>query len=113
MALEMLVGGLVAAVVVLGLVGRLLPKRRPPSPVFRCDRCGAASRHNDRTTDAWRRGKTKFFCKGCHARWLQSRPPQVQASSAGSATGGGSGCLGVAALFALLPLAALLAWARA
>ena len=111
---EMLIGAVVAAVAVLGFVVKLLPKHKPPSPVFQCGRCGTAARHNERTTEAWRSGKTKFFCQACHAKWLQSCPPQERESYAKSAArSSSSGCLGVAALFALLPLAGLLAWVHA
>src|SRR5690606_38769109 len=110
---EILIGAAVAVVAVLGLVAMLLPKRKPPSQVFQCGRCGTASRHNDRTTEAWRSGKTKFFCQACHAKWLQSRPPPERQSHASSGGRGSSGCLGVVVLFALLPLGGLLAWAYA
>jgi len=103
---NLIVGIAVVAVVLLAIVAGLLPKKKPPSAVFRCARCGTASRHDDRTTEAWRIGKTKFFCRDCHAKWLQSRPPQEQRSRSGRA----SGCLGVLALFALLPLGGLLVW---
>ena len=113
MAPEMLIGAAVVAVVVLGVVAKLVPKRKPPSPVFKCGRCGSAARHNDRTSEAWRAGKTKFFCQACHAKWLQSRSPQERESYASSGGGSGSGCLGVVVLFALLPLGGLLRWAYA
>ena len=110
---EMLIGIVVAAVAIAGFVAKLLPKRKPPYSVFQCGRCGTAARHNDRTTDAWRSGKTKFFCQACHAKWLQSHPPRERESYAKSAASSRSGCFGMVVLFALLPLAGLLAWARA
>lgn len=108
MAPEMLIGAVVAAVAIIGLVGKILPKRKSPSSVFQWDRCGTVARHNDRTSGAWRSGKTKFFCQACHAKWLQSRPPRERESYAKS-TASSSGCLGVVVLFAFLPLAGLLA----
>ena len=108
---EILTGVVVAIAVVTGVVAILMPKRKPPSAVFKCGRCGAAARHNDRTSEAWRNGKSKFFCQTCHARWLQSRPPQERESY--SASGRGSGCLGAIVLFSLLPFGGLLAWAYA
>jgi hypothetical protein len=75
--------------------------------VFQCSRCGTAARHTDRTSDAWRSGKTKFFCQACHTKWLQSRPPQERVTHSSRS----SGCLGIVAIFALLPLGTLLAWA--
>lgn len=107
MSPDLIVGVAIVAVVALGLAAKLMPKRKPPSAVFQCSRCGTAARHNDRTSEAWRSGKTKFFCQACHAKWLQSRPPQER----GPHSGRTSGCLGIVALFALLPLGALLAWA--
>jgi hypothetical protein len=107
-ATELIFGVAVAAVAVLAIVSRLMPKRMPPSPVFQCTRCGAASRHNDRTANAWRNGKTTFFCQACHARWLQSRSPNERTSSSGHASSGNSGCLGIVALIAFAPLGCLL-----
>ena len=111
MAPELIFGAAVAVAAVLAIVAKLLPKRKPPSPVFQCSRCGTAARHNDRTTEAWRSGKTKFFCQACHAKWLQSRPPQERETFSARGSVSGSGCLGVAALFALIPLGCLVAWA--
>ena len=114
MAPELIFGAIVAAAVVLAIIAKLLPKRQPPSPVFKCSRCGMATRHNNRTAEAWRNGKTKFFCQACHAKWLQSRPPQERESYTRHGTSGGnSGCLGVVVLFALLPLGGWLLWAYA
>jgi hypothetical protein len=107
MAPEVIVGVVIAGVVVLSLVGKLLPKRQPKETHFKCARCGAVSRHTERTIEAWRNNKAKFFCQSCHAKWLQSRPSQEgeRLSSAGSSR---SGCLGVIVLFALVPLAGYL-----
>lgn len=115
MAPDFIVGVVIAAVVILGVVAKLIPKRQPPSPVFKCSGCGTASRHNNRTAEAWRNGKTRFFCQSCHAQWLQSGPPQERESSVRrSASSGNSGCLGVViVLFTLLPLGGLLLWAYA
>jgi hypothetical protein len=106
----------VVAFIGFGLVGKLTPKRMPPQKSFKCGRCGIAAQHNDRTAEAWRNDKKKFFCQACHAKWLQSRPLQEREqfsshSSGGSGSSGSSGCFGVVALFALLPISALFAWA--
>ena len=107
MSLETIFGIAIAVVIVFSLIGRLLPKRRPKEKHFQCARCGAVSPHTERTMEAWRNGKAKFFCQACHAKWLQSRPPQgrAQFSSRGN-VGSGSGCLGVVVLFAFAPVAA-------
>ena len=114
MAPETIFGTAVIVVAVLALVAKLVPKRQPPEKFFKCSPCHTITRHHRRTIEAWRSGKPKFFCQACHANWLRSRPPQEreQFSSPGSASGG-SGCLGVVVLFALLPLGGMLLWAYA
>jgi DNA-directed RNA polymerase subunit RPC12/RpoP len=107
MSPETIIGIVVAGVVALSLIGKLLPKRQPKETHFKCSRCGANSRHTERTIEAWRNNKTKFFCQSCHAKWLQSRPPQERERFS-SAGGSRSGCLGVVVLFALVPLAGYL-----
>ena len=104
MSPELVIVAVIVGVVVLSFVGKLLPKREPKETYFKCARCGAVSRHTERTIEAWRNNKTKFFCQSCHAIWLNSRLPHERErfSSAGSSR---SGCLGVAVLFALMPLA--------
>ena len=109
MSLEIIIALAVAALIGLGLVAKLIPQRMPPQKSFKCSRCGAAALHNNRTAEAWRNGKAKFFCQACHLKWLQSRPPQERYShSRHGSSRGGSGCLGVLLLFALLPLGAIL-----
>ena len=105
MSLETIIAVAVAAIVGLVLLAKLIPQRMPPQKSFKCSRCGTPALHNDRTSEAWRNGKTKFFCQACHLKWLQSRPPQEREtySSRGSSRGG-SGCLGVVVLFALVPI---------
>jgi hypothetical protein len=109
MSPEIIISLAVAALVGLGLVAKLIPQRMPPQKSFKCSRCGTAALHNNRTAEAWRNGKAKFFCQACHLKWLQSRPPQERESHfRHGSSRGGSGCLGVVVLFALLPLGALL-----
>ena len=105
MAPESLFAVAVVVIVVLAAIAKLIPKRQPPSLAFKCSRCGITNQHNNRTAEAWRNGKTKFFCQACHAKWLQSHPPPPRVSYArrGSSRGN-SGCLVVVALFVLLPL---------
>jgi hypothetical protein len=112
MSAETIIGIVVAGVIALSLIYKLLPKRQPKETHFKCSRCGTNSRHTERTIEAWRNNKTTFFCQSCHAKWLQSRPPQKRErfSSSGGASSGDarSGCLGVVVLFALAPLAGYL-----
>ena len=107
MSPELIIGAVIVGVVVLSFVGKLLPKRQPKETHFKCARCGAVSRHTERTIEAWHNNKTRFFCQSCHAKWLQSRPPQER-ERLSSAGGSRSGCLGVVVLFALVPLAGFL-----
>lgn len=103
----------IGLVVLLGIsvIGKLIPKRMPPKKSFQCGRCGISAIHNARTAEAWRHGKTKFFCQSCHAKWIESRPSQTRTRQAASRTSGaGGGCLGVVGLFALIPVAALVVW---
>ncbi|WP_157203508.1 MULTISPECIES: hypothetical protein [Methylomicrobium] len=104
MSSEAIFGVIIAGVIVLSFVSKLLPKRQPKEKSFKCARCGVVSRHTERTIEAWRNNKTKFFCPACHAKWLQSRPPQFSRRNAGS----GSGCLGIVVFFAFIPLAGYL-----
>ena len=113
MAPEMIFGIAVVVVVALVFVAWLLPKRQPPEKFFKCSRCKALSRHNNRTIEAWRNNKTTFFCQACHAKWLQSRPPQEHEKFSRRSSSSGSGCFGVIALFALVPLGCMLVWAYA
>ncbi len=114
---ETLMGVAAAVVALVAVLGLLKQKRQPPSRIFKCGRCGSAAHHNDRTSEAWRNGKTRFFCQACHRQWLQSQPPLERGSgnarrdSMSTGRTGNSGCLGVLALLALLPLGGLLAWA--
>lgn len=103
----------VVAFVGFALAAKHIPQRMPPQKSFKCGRCGIDAPHNNRTAEAWRNDKKKFFCQACHAKWLQSRPLQEreQFSSHSSGGSGSSGCFGVVALFVLLPISALFAWA--
>lgn len=109
---EKIIALVVVVLVGVALLAKLVPQRMPPKKLFKCGRCGTGTLHNDRTAEAWRNGKTKFFCQACHAKWLQDRPPvdreQYTSRSSGRT---GSGCLGVVALSVLLPICGLLAWA--
>jgi hypothetical protein len=76
-------------------------RRRPKEQAFRCGRCSSSTHHTPRTIEAWRRGKTKFFCNPCHAEWLRtSRHEPV----------GGSGCLSVVVFVVIIPSVAAIAY---
>ncbi|MBS0576510.1 MAG: hypothetical protein JSS45_08825 [Proteobacteria bacterium] len=110
MAPETALGIVVVAALVLSIVVKLVPKRRPATKIFTCSRCRAVTPHNNRTIEAWRNGKTKFYCQACHAVWLQSHPPHERPQSGLRSSSGNTGCLGFAVLFALVPLSGLLTW---
>lgn len=99
-----IVGIVVAIAVVLFLFGRLFPKPLPKEKHFQCARCGAVTRHTERTIEAWRNKKSRFFCQACHGKWLQSQPARIREQHA---TRGArpSGCLSVVVLVAVVPLA--------
>ena len=104
MSPEIIIGVVIAGIVVLTFVSKLLPKSQPKAKQFKCSRCGVFSPHTERTIEAWRNNKTKFYCQACHAKWLQSRPPQEREQFS-SHSDSRSGCFGVVLLFALIPLA--------
>ena len=99
---------LLAGVLLIGVLGwqRLFRRaRRPSQKAFRCARCSKIETYSTRTIEAWRLGKTKLFCRTCHAKWLETQPAahRVRASSR-------SGCLGVFVLAALIPTLALVSF---
>lgn len=104
MSSEAILGIIIAGVILLFFLSRLLPKRQPKEKSFKCARCGVISRHTERTIQAWRNNKAKFFCSAYHTKWLQSRPPQFSRGNVGS----GSGCLGIVAVLAFVPFAGYL-----
>lgn len=105
MSLEIIVAVLALAAVVLFFSKRRVPKERS----FRCARCSATAQHYARTINAWREGKTKFFCRSCHAAWLKSQPAQRGPGGSGS-RGERSGCLGALACLVAFPVALLAVW---
>ena len=100
------IAGLIAALVVTYF---LFGKRKvPEQKTFRCARCSQPSQHTPRTINAWRDGKTRFFCNACHSEWVRSHPhPQRSRSTDG---GSRSGCLGVLACLIFVPVALILGW---
>ena len=104
MALEQIIGGGLAVIFIIFLVARFFPKATPKETHFRCWRCGTSCRHHERTIEAWRNKKTKFFCQSCHRKWLESQPIKVQNQHSLSGGRAPSGCLGVALLLFIAPL---------
>jgi hypothetical protein len=95
-------------VVAVAAVVLFFSKRRvPKEKSFRCARCSSTAQHSARTINAWREGKTKFFCGSCHAAWLKSQPTRPGRSTS---RGERSGCLGVLACLVAFPVALLAIW---
>jgi hypothetical protein len=94
----------IAVVVVLLFFGR---KRQPKERTFTCGRCSTVAPHTPRTVEAWRAGKTKYFCNACHAQWLRSRPTPAHTPTVSPAR---SGCLSVVVFFAFLPVVLVCVW---
>jgi hypothetical protein len=99
---------IVAAIAVAGIVvvGRLfVGGRSPTQQSFRCSRCSSTSMHTARTIEAWRRGKTKFFCNACHGEWLRTQPREAKQGHGGSA-----GCLSAVVVFLAIPAVVVMAY---
>jgi hypothetical protein len=110
MRFEVLIAVGVVVALVLGVFRKSGGHRMPPQPSFACGRCRTITNHNQRTIEAWRNGKTKFFCPACHTAWLQTQPSRERRQYSSRRS---SGCLGVVAALAALPLGTLLTWAYA
>ena len=107
MSMEFIVGAVIAGLAVMFFAGEYFSKKLPTETHFECARCGTLARHTDRTIDAWRNNKTTFFCQSSHLKWVRARAPREREPGT-SPAGARSGCLGVVALFAVVPLAGLL-----
>jgi len=82
----------------------LISKSAPKEKTFRCARCKTISPHSQRTINAWRNEKKKFYCDACHVKWLDTLPPRErQRAGYVGGSGSGSGCLGVILAFAVVP----------
>jgi hypothetical protein len=66
---------------------------KPPETYFFCARCKLSTRHDDRTIEAWRNKKARFYCQKCHKDWLATHP---NAKHHDSRSHQGGGCLGAA-----------------
>jgi hypothetical protein len=110
-----LIATIVAVVLLIGIVRLFLGPKLPPASKFKCARCGVVESHNERTEKAWRGGLKAIFCNSCHRKWLAAQPQQRPTSAPGSSRrlAANRGCLGVAILFSLFPLAMYWAYAYA
>lgn len=69
---------------------------------FVCEKCGTPTAHDDRTLQAWRNGKSRFFCEACFSEWGQqhSAPPMIFQKQSGTRMG----CLGATLGFLAMPV---------
>lgn len=96
---------------------------------FTCAGCSGQFAHTKRTVAAWEKGSRRIFCDACHRKWLDARPPRLPSARADAvipsyARSGrnrtdrvpgairtspearaSGGCLGVAILMILVPVA--------
>ena len=103
-------------VIVLTVLAALKIAFRGPAPrsqKYKCARCGTLTTHSERTIEAGRHRRSKFYCQSCHAHWLASQPVGAKRNSASFNPRRSSGCLGIAILFVLVPVVAAYIWAYA
>ena len=79
-------GLLLGAIVIKSIFSSIFAKKPPAT--FRCARCRREMPHDNRTIEAWRSGKHKFFCQKCHNKWRETHPA-IRAPVGG----GGAGCM--------------------
>jgi hypothetical protein len=91
------------AFVALFLIFKILLKKQPKEKTFVCARCKSISPHTERTIEAWRNNKSKFYCKACHAKWLELQPRQAKTAYQ-TGRNSGSGCLGFIVIFIAIPI---------
>ena len=109
MSQENIAIAVVIALAVFAIIGKLMSKRMPKEKTFKCSRCKTVAMHNDRTVEAWRGGKTRFFCHSGDQKWLQSQPPKARESTSSyGSSGKGAGCLGIVLVLVFLPVGATL-----
>jgi hypothetical protein len=101
---EIIIGIVIASIIGLSFLSKLFPKSKPKEKQFKCAGCNIFSPHTERTIEAWRNKKTRFFCPACHRKWLQSRSPQEGQRFSAHPSSSRSGCLGVVVMFALVPI---------
>ena len=64
----------VGALLLIAFVRRSRVGPKPKERTFVCAGCKAPTPHTNRTIEAWRSNKTRFFCSACHRKWLASKP---------------------------------------
>ena len=82
-----IVVGLLIGIIVIRAIIKSIFSAKPPA-TFRCARCRREVPHDNRTIEAWRSGKHKFFCQECHKKWRETHP-----AIRTSVGGGNGGCM--------------------
>ena len=82
-----IVVGLLIGIIAIRAIIKSIFSARPPA-TFRCARCRRVVPHDNRTIEAWRSGKHKFFCQECHNKWRETHPAIRTLVG-----GGGGGCM--------------------
>ena len=82
-----IVVGLLIGIIVIRAIIKSIFSAKPPA-TFRCARCRREMPHDNRTIEAWRSGKYKFFCQECHNKWRETH-----LAICTSVGGGRSGCM--------------------
>jgi hypothetical protein len=100
---------IVVIVTLVGIGSLFFRAKRPPSPTFKCARCGVVARHTDRTEQAWQGGAKRLFCDSCHRIWLSAQPARNSAPplSLRKPLSSNRGCLSVTVILLVVPLAIL------
>ncbi len=65
--------GLLIGIIAISAIVKSIFSAKPPV-TFRCARCRREVPHDNRTVEAWRSGKHKFFCQECHDKWRETHP---------------------------------------
>ena len=77
--------GLLIGLIAIRAIIKSIFSAKPPA-TFRCARCRREVSHDNRTIEAWRSGKHKFFCQECHNKWRETHP--AIRTAVGSGRGG-------------------------
>ena len=96
---------IVSVVVLVGIVGLFFRPKRPPTPTFKCARCGVVARYSERTENAWRSGVKRVYCESCHRQWLRTNPERATTMHGGNSRTSGRGCFTVTVAVVLVPAA--------
>lgn len=100
MGIVIIIAGLGVFIYICNSMGSSDPNIDAPteSPTYVCRGCSVSTPHNQRTLSAAKSGKSGFFCKSCHHKWLEKKKAEQ------GYTNQGSGCMVVLAVPCLVCL---------